>query len=499
MQRTSSMGWRALAVVAALLVTTAMQCDPNGLDGTLTVQYARNGATGDLPGSHSVPLGETIIVEASHGLEREWFSFAGWNTESDGSGDAYQPGESLEVLENITLYAQWTIDSQSLAPDTVFSEMLFDNRDQEDTAGRYRTSLLLANDSFLWDSWYGVGADGDGESANYLYLVVLDETESEHIEPDTYSFEQSASDTLQAVSLVLGGTVTSAGLEAGPALFLDSRPPYVDGLPPGPTSDGVDRDGAIVAASLTVERNGDEYSLQLSFVLDSGESGEIAWTSAVAYTVTSDETEDETDAEADDDQGESVVMTTDASVEGALVLKNAIIVQDLPSGEPSGTPIVYDIFLYGGDIEGTPDNVFNGTGPLVWIDIDEWHEHDDQPRHSEYAFGGAAQVTENLGSIATLKAAVVTLQDASIGEEDAIDPFEDAELVAVFENEREEPDHENTIVQSSLTAGFAGGVGPNQDDTLEIGFEAVDGTEWTIVFVFASDPPNYVLLLDPDD
>lgn len=39
----------------------------------------------------------------------EGLKFTGWNTESDGSGTTYQPGDAYTVDEDITLYAQWSI------------------------------------------------------------------------------------------------------------------------------------------------------------------------------------------------------------------------------------------------------------------------------------------------------------------------------------------------------------------------------------------------------
>ena len=48
----------------------------------------------------------------TNGFTREGHSFAGWNTESDGSGVAYADGQSVEFLSaeaggEVILYAQW--------------------------------------------------------------------------------------------------------------------------------------------------------------------------------------------------------------------------------------------------------------------------------------------------------------------------------------------------------------------------------------------------------
>ena len=33
--------------------------------------------------------------------------FAGWNTQADGKGTAYQAGDTFEIAANTVLYAQW--------------------------------------------------------------------------------------------------------------------------------------------------------------------------------------------------------------------------------------------------------------------------------------------------------------------------------------------------------------------------------------------------------
>lgn len=39
--------------------------------------------------------------------EREGYLFNGWNTERDGSGTKYEPGDTIRFDNSITLYAQW--------------------------------------------------------------------------------------------------------------------------------------------------------------------------------------------------------------------------------------------------------------------------------------------------------------------------------------------------------------------------------------------------------
>src|SRR5690606_39573914 len=51
-------------------------------------------------------------------LSKIGYSFASWNTAPDGSGESYQPGQTLILgAEDVTLYAQWTINQYTVSYD----------------------------------------------------------------------------------------------------------------------------------------------------------------------------------------------------------------------------------------------------------------------------------------------------------------------------------------------------------------------------------------------
>lgn len=82
---------------------------------TYTVAYDANGGQGPVPGSATYQHGQTVTVDAvptdpaNDVLLRSGAGtgFAGWNSESQGSGDHYWPGDQFTVTSNITLYAQY--------------------------------------------------------------------------------------------------------------------------------------------------------------------------------------------------------------------------------------------------------------------------------------------------------------------------------------------------------------------------------------------------------
>ena len=47
-------------------------------------------------------------------MSKDGFTFSGWNTEADGSGDAYEAGDIFTLNQDITLYAQWEVNYYTL-------------------------------------------------------------------------------------------------------------------------------------------------------------------------------------------------------------------------------------------------------------------------------------------------------------------------------------------------------------------------------------------------
>ena len=103
--------------------------DPNGhmefilADSTLRIHYDNNGYLGvQIPDQYPADGESTVLVE--NGRLKEGFTFLGWNTKPDGSGDNYTPGtpinlatilaDSVEVAgkRTLRLYAKATFDSE---------------------------------------------------------------------------------------------------------------------------------------------------------------------------------------------------------------------------------------------------------------------------------------------------------------------------------------------------------------------------------------------------
>ncbi len=78
-----------------------------------TVTYDANGATsGSAPTDSKSPynISSTVTVLGNTGsLAMDGYTFDGWNTKEDGSGTAYAADATFNIVEDITLYAQWTL------------------------------------------------------------------------------------------------------------------------------------------------------------------------------------------------------------------------------------------------------------------------------------------------------------------------------------------------------------------------------------------------------
>lgn len=82
---------------------------------TFTVNYdANENTSGSVPtDNNKYVTGEPVTVFGNTGdLEKEGYSFGGWNTEADYSGEHYLPEEQFSMpFSNVTLYAVWDIPS----------------------------------------------------------------------------------------------------------------------------------------------------------------------------------------------------------------------------------------------------------------------------------------------------------------------------------------------------------------------------------------------------
>lgn len=93
----------ACGLVAGEAESLTQETEPTGTAGYTLTYMANNGTEemGQQTGSGAVTISWTAFTAP------EGMLFSGWNTEPDGSGTAYADGASLELTQDLTLYAQW--------------------------------------------------------------------------------------------------------------------------------------------------------------------------------------------------------------------------------------------------------------------------------------------------------------------------------------------------------------------------------------------------------
>ncbi len=111
----NSRSWMAVTMAAVMMILVVSACGGGGTTPTptYTATYNGNGNTGgNVPvDSTNYTQGQTITVLGNTGsLVNTGYSFAGWNTQANGSGTTYTQGQTFTMLAaNVTLYAKWTV------------------------------------------------------------------------------------------------------------------------------------------------------------------------------------------------------------------------------------------------------------------------------------------------------------------------------------------------------------------------------------------------------
>ena len=80
---------------------------------TSTITYKANGGTGsDVVQSHGA--GSAVTLKPANTFTRKGYTFTGWNSKADGSGNTYAAGKSVSWYDNVTLYAQWKQNTSTI-------------------------------------------------------------------------------------------------------------------------------------------------------------------------------------------------------------------------------------------------------------------------------------------------------------------------------------------------------------------------------------------------
>ena len=155
------------------------------------VAFSANGGTGTI--SSVAAKGSTSITLPSSGVTRTGYTFGGWNTKADKSGQHYAGGASYTVNANATLYAEWT----ALTYTVTYKANGGTGSDLTDTK-TYGVNLTLKSSGFTkaghsLSSW-NTKADGTGTSyaLGGTYSANANATLYAVWTPDTYTMTYKA-------------------------------------------------------------------------------------------------------------------------------------------------------------------------------------------------------------------------------------------------------------------------------------------------------------------
>lgn len=153
------------------------------------VTFDANGGTGTM---------EPLIVEAEkefeisgHTFEREGYSFVGWNTKADGSGNSYGERQFITVDSNITLYAMWNINKYTI---TFNANDGSGKTTTQEVSWNTETNLnanTFSRNGFEFVNW-NTKADGSGESySNKQAIKTRNNLSLYALWKETYSYKIS--------------------------------------------------------------------------------------------------------------------------------------------------------------------------------------------------------------------------------------------------------------------------------------------------------------------
>ena len=129
---------------------------------TYTVTYNGNGNTGGTVPTDNNKYEEnaqvTVLGNTSN-LVKEGYTFAGWNTQSDGNGTDYAAGATFEITKNTTLYAKWEANTYTVCFNANGGTGTMENQSFTYGAEQALSSNKFTRDSYVFAGW-ATTADG---------------------------------------------------------------------------------------------------------------------------------------------------------------------------------------------------------------------------------------------------------------------------------------------------------------------------------------------------
>ena len=132
---------------------------------SVVIEYYDN-VNSDPVKSESKNTGDTLTVSDSSIVTRADYYFVEWNTEKDGSGTSYAPGDEIYLTDDEELYAQWTNITYSITYETNGGTLAAGKSNPEayinDSELTYPTESEITRSGYKFAGWYP-NSDFSGE------------------------------------------------------------------------------------------------------------------------------------------------------------------------------------------------------------------------------------------------------------------------------------------------------------------------------------------------
>ena len=96
----------SLGATLALTAPLTLYAQWTPVATSLTISLSANGGSGSL-NALTGPSSSTVTLPGATSVVRAGYTLSSWNTEANGSGTKYLPGQTLTLTSTFTLYAQW--------------------------------------------------------------------------------------------------------------------------------------------------------------------------------------------------------------------------------------------------------------------------------------------------------------------------------------------------------------------------------------------------------
>ena len=130
--------------------------------------------------------GEFIKI-STNTFTRDNYYFIGWNTKENGSGTTYKVGQEIQIVDDITLYAQWvTYVDLGLPSGTLWATCNVGAYTPEGRGEYFAWGETETKDSYSWSNYkwcYGTYDSMNKYFSNYGYATV-DNKETLDLEDD---------------------------------------------------------------------------------------------------------------------------------------------------------------------------------------------------------------------------------------------------------------------------------------------------------------------------